>query len=180
MLNEISAAPPAWIDAFVTPEAKEKAISALQEGQFFIQIIAGGQATRMQDGLKALKVEGLGDEDYRIWNINIWDIIRKIKASDVQFSDPKFAALQNQLKSIEVPEFAKDYTAGQRNLFAISKGIENLPVGKEVQETIRKKLVILIHINNDIKDRVKEDLLEFNFFGFSPENVILVNGGYGG
>lgn len=168
-----------WVESKVDSQSRAAALESLTKGEIFIQIIAGGAASRMKDGLTALKIEGLEEKDYRIWNINVWDIIRKIKDSNPEITDEKLRKTLETLKSIEIPEYAKFYTAGQRSMFAIAEGINNLTQDEAQRLAIRQNLKIVLHINEDIRESVVQDLINNNFFGFQPKNIILVNGGYG-
>lgn len=168
-----------WVESKVDSQSRAAALDGLLRGEVFIQIIAGGAATRMKEGLTALKIEGMEEKDYRIWNVNVWDILRKIKTSNPDIADPKLRATLEALKSIEIPEYAKFYTAGQRSLFAIAEGINNLTQDETQRMAIRQNLKIVLHINEDIRESVVQDLINNNFFGFNSQNIILVNGGYG-
>lgn len=179
---------------------RQQAIQSLENGEFVIEILSGGAATRMKDGLKALGLD-LKDSEMKIWNLNIWDIISQLKErsknqlslgeserlnelsakevlTDQEKVELKSIRGKKALLDIQIPSNAKFYTAGQQSLFAIVKGIE--AIGDiNVQNKIRQNLKIVLHVNEDIREDVENDLRKFKFFGLKPENVIIDDGGYG-
>ncbi len=162
---------------------KDKVIKGLKEGEYFFEVIAGGMADRMKKGLEQLGISGLGEGEYRIWNVNVWKIIKQIKASfntgELNRLPAATQKLLSELNAIDIPEWAEEASSGVRNLFAISQGIDLLPVTEDEKELIRRNITILIHINDDIQEDVHRDLLTNQFFGFDPRRVVIVNGGYG-
>ena len=168
-----------FMDNFSTPKTDKQALEGLKKGEYFVEILAGGMADRAKKSLQDLGLVKLSDSDYRIWNIKFWDIIRAAQGILVPKTEES-RKLVESIQDISIPDYAKDYTIGQRELYAISQGIDEIPgATDEDKVVIRKNLKIEIHVNGDILKSVIEDFKKYNFFGFTPGNILIVNGGYG-
>ena len=117
-----------------------------------MEIVAGGAANRMQ---KTLKAEGikLEDKDYRIWTLDIWNIVKAIR--------------EKKGMKHEVPVYAKEgLTLGQRSMLALAEGVRQVEKEHGLEEgSISDKLNIVIHISGDIKEDVERDLRDKRFHG---------------
>lgn len=184
--NTLVPAQQAFLSEFITPESDQQARDSLKKGEFFIEILAGGMADRAKSSLEELGLKGehkLPDPYYRMWNIKFWDIIKAAQTGNLKAIGEQSKLLQdaiNKINRMEIPYFAKEYTVGQRLLYAISKGIDDIPgMTDEDKSAVRKNLKLVIHVNDDILDSVVEDFQKYKFFGFTPQNILLINGGYG-
>ncbi|MCD6539502.1 MAG: glycogen/starch synthase, partial [Candidatus Omnitrophica bacterium] len=137
---------------------REEVLRDIKEGKVFIQIMAGGQARRMQDSLFKEGLE-LPIEKCRIWGLDIIDIAQ-------------------QLKLIGMSEGKKGISLGTRKFLALRKAIEREFKGGD-REIVFNNLKFVIHISEDIQSLVERDLIENMFFGFNHENIVLVDSGYG-
>ncbi|MFA5088109.1 MAG: glycogen/starch synthase, partial [Candidatus Omnitrophota bacterium] len=169
------------------PADRSQAIDSLLKGEWFIQKAAGGAATRMQKSLKALGIK-LTDKDYRLWNLDIWQIALKMKEwADAQdLENVKDESLRKKIleyRAIEVPAYARHLSLGERHLAGLRDGVSALKqrcnLSDEVVEQVRAKLKVVIQVNDDIQGDVEEALIKNNFFGFEPENILFIKGGYG-
>ncbi len=181
LFASLKPAPQKFMSDFRTDASDREALKILKDGEFFIEILAGGAAERAKQSLVNLGIQ-IEEEKYRIWNIRFWDIIITAQQGNLQPKGDAARVLVEAIKDIEVPEPEKrqDNTVGQRALYAISKGIEELQ-GFTDEDKIesRENLKLVVHVNDDILQSATDDLLNNKFFGFRPSNIVLVNGGYG-
>ncbi|MBM3255254.1 MAG: hypothetical protein FJZ08_03040, partial [Candidatus Omnitrophica bacterium] len=176
-----------WIEDHIAA-SRRAAIESLLEGEWFIQKAAGGAANRMQKSLKGIGITQLTDKDYRIWNLDIWFIAQALKDwADKQnldeVTDESLRSKIEQYRKIQVPAYARYISLGQRHMEALRDGVTSLGKAYNLTESqveiIRARLKILIQVNDDIDADVEAVLIENDFFGFNPENILLVKGGYG-
>ncbi len=190
-----------------TESLKEEQRKVLENGQLLFEILAGGAATRMEKSLKRAGIN-LEKEDYRIWTLNIKTILDKIrsdggieqrlmdrikelegKKTEYEYEEEErlgtIGDLQTTLKSVRainklsLEEGIESKTLGVRHLEALRHDIEGLAKDGFDTKRIFDNAKVLIHINNAIQEAVESNLRENDFFGFKPENIVIVNGGYG-
>ncbi|MCF7892147.1 MAG: radical SAM protein, partial [Candidatus Omnitrophica bacterium] len=157
----------------------EEAIEAMKEGKRVDQMPFAGQGSRMDNSLKAQAIV-LSPEELKLSNLNIWQIA-------------EIMAKQNWSSfNIASPAYRKDIGFGEREMFAAEQGILNLatdyPAQKITQKDIkeiRRNYKAIISISDDIEKTTKNAFLSPSrvsgrqFFGFNPENIVFVRGGYG-
>ncbi|MEK6693707.1 MAG: hypothetical protein AABY44_09815, partial [Nitrospirota bacterium] len=153
---------------------KEEALKDIMKGKLYVEFLAGGAATRMLNSLKAagkakinlMEAMNLGPREVRHWNIKIGAIQEKRVALGI---------------SGEVIPLNKDIKLGERHLLALHQAVMGLKSAQE-REAVFQNLRILIHINDEIKDDVEQDLVSMitnQRIGFKLENILLAHGGYG-
>ncbi|MFH1507155.1 MAG: hypothetical protein ABIG46_01830, partial [Candidatus Omnitrophota bacterium] len=133
----------------------ERAKDIIINGRYTPEFFFAGAATRLIGDLRGIGVQISEEEEYkyRMYGLDIWD-----------FSGP---ARENSLDL--------NLGMGPRQLFAYRVFLENLAREKGLgpQEVIRKQFLIL-HINEDIVDRVIKNFLYNNLFDFDPQKVLFI------
>ncbi|MDD3087922.1 MAG: GNAT family N-acetyltransferase, partial [Candidatus Omnitrophica bacterium] len=144
----------------------EEAINSILSGENAIILFAAGQASRLAESLVkngVITQEEADGPSYRMWNLNLWDVARRINQKNPTY---------------QIPAQAKDIKLGVRHILAYLAGLEALlrAQGKTEDEIKQAKqnLKFVITVNNQIIEDVKADLIANNFFGLNPSNVMLV------
>lgn len=139
------------------PTYREKALRAVIEGNYAIEMFFAGAATRLRSSLEEVLGKDLADKlAGPMYFVDIWKIAEAL--------------------GYEVPEHAiRGIGMGPRQLIQLNVKLKWLAqeAGVEPQEVLDRQKIIL-HINSEIENRVREDLIRHNFYGFNPQNVIIL------
>jgi len=135
----------------------EKALSLILDGKYGVEFFFAGAATRLRNSLERV----LGKERAQklagpMYFVDIWAIAEAL--------------------GYKLPEYAlKGVGMGPRQFLQLNTVLTQLALqaGVEPREVLSKQKIIL-HINSGIEERVRRDLVEHNFYGFNPQNIIFV------
>ncbi|HNW40091.1 MAG TPA: UTP--glucose-1-phosphate uridylyltransferase, partial [Candidatus Omnitrophota bacterium] len=193
MLNKLDVSPVAYIEDTRDDQA---GIDALIAGKLCIQMPFAGAGSRMENSLAALGVKLPHESDYRLANIDIWMIAQAMgkQLYDKAISEGKTAVEAAKIVSdagliTEIPANALRLGLGEREMIALEQGILDLKRTHNLSDTqiqaIFDQLTIIVSVSDEIKDNTyriftsPSKLSGRSFFGFKPENIVFVEGGYG-
>jgi len=136
---------------------RAKASSVILNGGYTVEMFFAGAATRLKNSLEM----GLGKDAAEklagpMYFVDIWEI-----AEALGYNIPR--------------EAIKGLGMGQRQFIQLDIRLTKLAQeeGVNLQEVLQKQKII-VHINSEIEDKVRKDLVQHKFYGFNPANIIIV------
>jgi hypothetical protein len=145
------------------------AIEHLKQGKLCIQMPFAGAGNRMHDSLAAKGIK-IPSENMKLANIDIWQIAKEMGLID------------------SIPKHALRMGLAEREMLALEQGILNLKKSHGLTDDelsqVFQNMKLIISVSDDIKSIYDiflnaSKLTGRRFFGFRPENVVFVDGGYG-
>ncbi len=191
-LQNIAVSPIAYVEDHQT---KPLAVKQMLEGSLVLQMPFAGAGSRMDNTLQDFGIK-LDAEQIRLANIDIWNIAQamgnivydKAKAQGATDDQARDEVLKQGL-ILDIPSFAQHIGFAEREMLALEQGISDLKKTQNLTddeiEKVRKNLKIIISVSAEIKENTHKMFLSPSrlsgkpFFGFSPENIVFVAGGYG-
>ncbi|MFH1245282.1 MAG: hypothetical protein V1662_02235, partial [Candidatus Omnitrophota bacterium] len=152
----------------------QAAIEALKRGELCLQMPLAGAGSRMESSLDKLGIKLPKKESYRLANLDIWRI----------------AEAMGLVKKENFPKYAMKLSIGEREFLALEQGILDLkkpPYNLSAEEIARisGNMKIIVSVSDEIKKRTHRMFAHPSkisgrpFFGFNPDNIVFVAGGYG-
>lgn len=145
-------------------------------GEFFWEHAAAGEATRLGAGTKyVLKLSDFSVE--RVINLRKHEIEKDFKADPVT-AKKLIAELteENLLNQMECkPEDILPLTLGTRHMLQMAYDLVKLAIkhGKNPEEVIKKQKMLLV-MNEPTAERIINDFIRHNFFGFNRKTVFFM------
>lgn len=154
-------------------EYKKKATSLLLQGKYVPQMYFAGAATRLKKGIKEILGKKKADElAGPMYFVDIWEVVKELKNSGKNLEEYGLGYIEEY----EIPKDAiEGLGMGPRQLIQLNLKLTQLAKenNKDPKNVLSNQKIVL-HINSEIEDKVRKDLVQHDFYGFNPENVAIV------